>query len=69
MLGTVGKGSTRRGEAGSGEELAAVDRVLATVPLRVFGMTRLGMERQSEAQLGVAWHGGEKRAMARRGEG
>lgn len=35
MLGTVGQGSVRRGEVGSGEELETVDRVLATVPLRV----------------------------------
>jgi len=58
VLGTVGKGSTRRGEAGSGEELATVDRVLATVPLRVLcgeagqSAAGYGKARFSEARFG-----------------
>ena len=55
----------RSGQAGIGKdwlgaELETVDRVLATVPLRVLvrlGSARRGASRCGEARRGVAWQG------------
>lgn len=58
VLGTVGQVSARRGEAGTGKELETVDRVLATVPLRVLcgeagqSAAGYGKARFSEARFG-----------------
>ena len=64
VLGTVGQGSARRGAVGMGrvrhgKELATVDRVLATVPLRVFrhGETRHGEARHGEVMFGLVRRG------------
>jgi len=57
-------GAAKRGTARHGRELEIVDRVLVTVPLRVFrhgqagrGRARLGTARRGTARRGLDWFG------------
>ena len=48
------RGMERSGQAGTGKELETVDRVLATVPLRVLGRDRYGEAGSGSVRANVA---------------